>query len=251
MSDQSQGPGWWQASDGVYYPPESHPDEAYRAQFADTPGSPPVAYGETSTPVGDAGKLTTYPARLIVNPDQSIARWRVFAHGFMLIPHFIISYVISAVANVCIFISWFAILFTGRMPEGLHNIIAMSLRYSHRIMGFGLFMTEQYPPFEFAAQAKDPGDYPPIRADFDYEGDDRNRLTTFFRFFMVIPHMIVLAFIMIAAYVIVIILWWAVLITGRVPDGITNFLVGLGRWVNRLSAYSSLLTDEYPPFSFD
>ena len=68
---------------------------------------------------------------------------------------------------------------------------------------------------------------------------------------MVIPHMIVLMFIMIAASVIVFILWWAVLITGRIPDGIANFLIGLGRWANRVNAYASLLTDEYPPFSFD
>ena len=157
MSDQSQGPGWWQASDGVYYPPDAHPDEAYRAQFAGTPGSPPMAYGATPTAVGDAGTFTAYPARLIVDRDQSIARWRVFAHGIMLIPHMIISYVIGIVASACTFIAWFAILFTGRMPEGLHNIIAMSIRYSHRITGYALFMTEQYHAVRVCYPGERPG----------------------------------------------------------------------------------------------
>ena len=45
--------------------------------------------------------------------------------------------------------------------------------------------------------------------------------------------------------------WFAVLFTGRLPNGMFNFLLGTMRWCNRVSAYYLLLTDEYPPFSMD
>lgn len=41
MSDTSQGEGWWRASDGKWYPPESHPD--YVPPAAPTPPPAPPA----------------------------------------------------------------------------------------------------------------------------------------------------------------------------------------------------------------
>lgn len=168
----------------------------------------------------------------------------------MAIPHFIVGYVLGAVAGIVAVLAWFAILFTGKMPEGFHNLISMSLRYYNRVIGYLLFFTEEYPPFAFETTAHDATPYP-IRSDYDYNPGPRNRVTSFFRYFMVIPHMIVLALVFIGAYIAYIIGWFAVLFTGKLPDGIANFLLGVGRWVTRVYAYFYLLTDEYPPFSLD
>jgi RNA polymerase subunit RPABC4/transcription elongation factor Spt4 len=77
-----------------------------------------------------------------------------------------------------------------------------------------------------------------------------SRLTTFFRFFMAIPHYFVLYFIGIAAGVVVFISWWAILFTGRYPRWAFDFVSGYFRWNTRVGGYSLLLTDKYPPFSF-
>lgn len=79
----------------------------------------------------------------------------------------------------------------------------------------------------------------------------RNRLTTFFRALLVIPHLVVLYVLHLVVSVIVLLAWFAALFTGRNPDGLRGFTIGVLRWQTRVSAYSSLLTDAYPPFSLD
>ena len=78
-----------------------------------------------------------------------------------------------------------------------------------------------------------------------------SRLTTFFRIFMVIPHSICLYFLGIAAGVVVFISWWAILFTARYPRWAFDFVSGYLRWSTRVMGYNGLLTDKYPPFSFD
>jgi ABC-type multidrug transport system permease subunit len=78
-----------------------------------------------------------------------------------------------------------------------------------------------------------------------------SRLTTFFRLFMIIPHMIVLYFIAIAVSFVLFVSWFAILFTGKFPKGMWDFTVGYMRWMTRVTSYEYLLTDKYPPFSMD
>ena len=78
-----------------------------------------------------------------------------------------------------------------------------------------------------------------------------SRLTTFFRCFMVIPHLVVLWALSIAASVVVFIAWWAILFTGKYPKLAFDFIAGYIRWYTRVSGYYLLLTDKYPPFSIE
>ena len=79
---------------------------------------------------------------------------------------------------------------------------------------------------------------------------DLNRWLPLVKWFLAIPHYIVLFFLGIAAFVCVVIAWFAILFTGRYPRGLFDFVVGVGRWALRVSAYAFLLTtDRYPPFS--
>ncbi len=88
----------------------------------------------------------------------------------------------------------------------------------------------------------------PVTVKFDYQ-DKLSRLTTFFRYFMVIPQAFVLSFVGIAAAVVAFIAWWAILFTAKYPEWAFNFVTGYVRWVTRVNSYYLLLTDKYPPFS--
>jgi Domain of unknown function (DUF4389) len=81
--------------------------------------------------------------------------------------------------------------------------------------------------------------------------EKQNRLTVAFRGIMAIPATFVLFFVAIAAGVVAFLGWWAALFTGKLPTWAFDFLTGFVRWTARVHAYSSLLTDRYPPFSLD
>ena len=76
-----------------------------------------------------------------------------------------------------------------------------------------------------------------------------SRLTTFFRFIMVIPQAIVVSFIGIAASVVLFISWWAILFMGRYPRWAFDFNSGYLRWATRVDGYAYFMTDKYPPFN--
>src|SRR5271166_4698871 len=93
---------------------------------------------------------------------------------------------------------------------------------------------------------------PTRRVDLWYSGTaPQNRLTVLFRIILAIPQIFVLYILGIAAFVVVVIGWFAALFTGQLPSWAHTFLSGFIRWWTRVSAYLFLLTDAYPPFSFD
>ena len=170
----------------------------------------------------------------------------------LAIPHYVILYVLQYAVNiVAALISWFAILITGDMPEGLAGFQTMYIRYAVRTYSYVEFMHESYPPFVFDMTAADPGQVPGVRIDIQPQLTDRNRVTVFFRLILAIPQVIRLVVLGFVAGITSIIGFFAVLFTGKWPAGLRQFVVGVLRWWTRLEAYFLLLTDVYPPFSLD
>ena len=192
-----------------------------------------------------------YPATFEADRAERIANWRPLVQWLLAIPHFLILYGLQLVARAAAVISWFAIVFTGRLPEGLANLLSLYIRYSNRAAAYAGFLREEYPPFVYDTVAPDPGNYPPVRTGFAPELEDRNRVTVGFRLILAIPHLLVLAVLSIAALVAWVIALFAVLFTGRWPEGLRTFVVGYMRWFTRVEAYVGLLTDAYPPFRLD
>jgi hypothetical protein len=149
--------------------------------------------------------------------------------------------VLSIVAGILVFIAWFAIMFTGRFPLTFRDFVAMVFRWTMNVHAYVALQTDPYPPFS--------GNAPyPLRVQVT-PAERHNRLTVFFRIFLVIPHVIVLFFLQIAQVVVSVIAWFAILFTGQYPEGMYGFSVGVSRWFARVTAYMYLLVDEYPPFS--
>ena len=70
------------------------------------------------------------------------------------------------------------------------------------------------------------------------------------KWLLVLPHLVVLAFLWLAFVVTTVIAWFAILFTGRYPRGLFGIVESVLRWGNRVWAYAfGLVTDRYPPFS--
>ena len=96
--------------------------------------------------------------------------------------------------------------------------------------------------------ASSPGG-PPVRFDVEYS-ESLSRLLIFVKWLLAIPHYLFLAVLCVAAVIAVIVAWFAILLTGRYPRGLFDFVVGVNRWWLRVAAYAFLLvTDRYPPFT--
>lgn len=191
-----------------------------------------------------------YPATLELDAPPQVANWRPLVHWLLAIPHLAIAYVLQNVGSVIAIVSWFAILFTGELPQGLANLQCMILRYSARAYSYTVWLREPYPAFDFTMTPEDPGG-DPLRVDVAPTLTGRNRLTVALRFLWIIPAAIFGALLAIAATFALIVGFFAVLFTGEWPDGVRDFVVRCGRYFVRLSAYADLLTDEYPPFALE
>jgi hypothetical protein len=148
---------------------------------------------------------------------------------------------LGAVAALAALIAWFAIVFTGRHPQGLWTLAAFYLRWRVRAVAYTALLRDEYPPFG-------DGTYP-AALEIDPPKEARDRLSVALRPIIVLPHVIIVWALSMAWAVTSIIAWFAILFTGRYPRELFDFATGVLRWSTRVEAYLLLLHDDYPPFS--
>ena len=135
------------------------------------------------------------------------------------------------------------ILFRQHYPRWWFDFSRELTRFGYRVWAYLWLLTDQYPSTVEEQSVHLEIDYPDAKTDL-------NQWLPLFKWFLAIPHYIVLAFLAIGAVFAVIFAWFAILLTGHYPKGLFDYVVGVGRWWLRVQAYAFLLvTDRYPPFS--
>jgi uncharacterized protein DUF4389 len=135
------------------------------------------------------------------------------------------------------------ILFRQKYPRWWFDWNLELLRFGNRCGTYFALMSDRYPSTD---------EHQWVHLDFPYPDAERdlNRWLPLVKWFLAIPHYIVLFFLWIAAVIVVIVAWFAILFTGRYPRGMFEFVEGVIRWHNRVVGYAYILvTDRYPPFS--
>jgi len=134
------------------------------------------------------------------------------------------------------------ILFRQKYPRWWYDWNLELLRFQNRVAVYLGLLDDRYPSTDETQSLSLEFPYPDAKQGL-------NRWLPLVKWFLAIPHYVVLAFLGLAAVVCVIIAWFAILFTGRYPKGLFDFVVGVMRWGNRVAAYAFVLvTDQYPPF---
>ena len=187
-----------------------------------------------------------YPVDLIGEYDERVNRVLWLIKWLLVIPHIIVLWFLSIPTILTLPLSWLIIIITARYPSFLWEYHAGLMRWSWRVnfYSYGVGNTDRYPPFSFQSEG-----YP---ADIDFEYPEvSSRLTALFRWLLVIPHWIIVSILGAIVDLLVLIALVVLLFTGRYPESLFDIIMGMNRWIIRVYAYSWLLVDEYPPFSFD
>ena len=134
------------------------------------------------------------------------------------------------------------ILFRQKYPRWWFDWNLELLRFQSRVGVYLALMDDRYPSTD---------EHQSVALDFPYPDAKQglNRWLPLVKWLLAIPHYVLLLFLWLAALVSVIVAWFAILFIGRYPRGLFDYLVGVGRWSNRVAGYAFVLvTDQYPPF---
>jgi hypothetical protein len=185
-----------------------------------------------------------HPVRFDVEyPDRDLDRLSTALRIFWVIPILVVLSTLGGETGGIVFgAALLMILFRQKYPRWWFDWNLELQRFSNRVGVYLALMDDRYPSTDERQAVSLEYPYPDVTRDL-------NRWLPLVKWLLAIPHYLVLVFLLLGAVVSVIVAWFAILITGRYPRGIFDYLVGVGRWSNRVVAYAfTLVTDRYPPF---
>lgn len=171
------------------------------------------------------------------------SRLTTFFRWLLVIPHFIVVALWGIAAFFAIVAAWFALVITGRWPQGLYDFVAGFLRYATFVNGYAYLLTDRFPPFS--------GDDPtyPVQLGIGPPKEQYNRLSAAFRLILYIPVYIISYALSLVASLGVFLAWFAIVILGRQVRPLQEMIVLGISYQQRAMAYGALISEQWPPFT--
>ena len=217
------------------------------APEAPAPAAGALAQGDARTPQirpGSGPPSAPYVAVTEFDRQDEYSRFLPIIKGLLLLPHWIALLFVYIGAIVALVVAWFAVLFTGKFPQGIHKFLTGTYRWTTRVSAYGLLMTDKYPPFSL-----DPDEEYPARFDIAYT-EEIARWRPLVHWLLVIPYMLVGTVLLWLAYICSFLAFWVILFTKQFPQGLFDFNVVALRWQNRSTVYYDFMTERYPPWDW-
>jgi hypothetical protein len=190
--------------------------------------------------------VASYPLDIEATGPLRVARWRPLVLWLFALPLEVWAWLLGLGAAVVVFLSWWAVLLTGRMPRSFGDYLTGVLRYQWRLASYLYAFVDRFPGFATPAGDVDPGDFPAVL--YCSRAGKQRRLGVLLRGLLALPQFVVVSFVLAAQALVLLVGWFVVLVTGRWPTRMREFAIGAFRWVLRVDAFVWLLTDVYPPF---
>ena len=188
-----------------------------------------------------------YPVTLTGELSIPPGRWQWLVKWLLAIPQYIVLYFLWIAFLFVWIISWFAILFTAKFPRGLFDFNVGVLRWTWRVgfYSYSALGTDKYPPFSLQPDPNYPADL-----DVTYPERLSRGLIWIKWWLLAIPHLFIVEVFNDLICILALIIGIVLLFTGKYPNDLFKLMIGLNRWSYRVTAYVSLMRDEYPPFRF-
>ena len=171
----------------------------------------------------EASRLTTFFRLIIVIP------WAIWATLWGL------------AALVVVFISWFALLFTARYPQGLYDFVAGYVRLSARVFSYAALLTDELPSF---GGGPEPG-YA-VKVDVAAPQESYHRAKTFFKIVLYFPQYLIVSALYYVGYAAAFVSWFRILFSGRQSITMHEALLVTGAYITRSTGFLFLLTEAHP-----
>ena len=201
----------------------------------------------------------TYPIRFSVDyPDRDLNTLTTLLRPIAAIPIFILLGTVlgggyeagdegrrvAAGAGGLLFVGpMLMIVFRQKYPRWWFDWNVELLRFVNRVLIYAALMDDRYPSTDEQQSARLEVPYPDVEQDL-------NRWLPLVKWFLAIPHVLALLVLAMGAMFAVVFAWFAILVGGRYPRGLFDYVEGVLRWHNRVIGYAIILaTDRYPPFT--
>ncbi|HJP40187.1 MAG TPA: DUF4389 domain-containing protein [Dehalococcoidia bacterium] len=186
-----------------------------------------------------------YPVRAQFVYAEPLSRWRTALRLPLLIPAWIfLGVVTTAVLWLSVGAARLAIFFRRKHPDWLFEFHAGYLGFATRFQAYIYLLTDKYPSF-----SQEAGGPVTLEITGPLQGALSRWRGMIWRSILLVPHFVAVSAIMSALSAITLLAWFAILFTGRYPEGLFTFAAGAIRWETRIRAYMLLLTDRYPPYA--
>lgn len=213
----------------------------------------------TAPPLSTAGETPDYPVAFDVDyPDRPLDRLSTFFRPFAAIPILIVigliggatvqvdeATVVASGGGLLVLPTVLMLVFRQKYPRWWFDFNLQLARFGARVGAYLALLDDRYPSTDEEQAVHLELRYPDARTEL-------NRWLPLVKWFLAIPHYIVLAILWFCAVFVVLYAWVVILATTRYPRGAFDFVVGVARWQTRVAGYAALLvTDRYPPFSMN
>lgn len=233
----STPPGAAEPASGGYVPPlPSPPPPVGPSSGSYVPPLPPP-------PPPVASEPDRYPMRFDIEYPERLSRLSTFFRGFLIIPVWFFLYLLQTLMYAGMPAGWVTVFVKKRYPRWLFAANTGAMGFEARAWAYAALLTDRYPSFDV--------DTSPVTLEYDDppQGELSRWRVLFWKGILLIPHFIVLSFLMVGVVVVVFLSWWAILFTGRYPRGMFGFVTGVTRWYFRVQGYFASFNDRFPPYA--
>ncbi len=184
-----------------------------------------------------------YPMRFSIDYQGTHNKLTTFFRIFTSIPIIILYCIFTKLTTLIMCPVLLMIVFKRKYPKWWFDFNLSLSQFSTRVFSYLFFLVDEYPSTDEQQKVHLELDYPNVKTDL-------HQYLPLIKWFLAIPHYVIFIFLIIASLFVSILAWFSILFTGKYPESLFNFQVGVFRWGLRIQAYAFLLiTDKYPLFS--